>query len=464
MPKALFNSTVYKLSIIVLVFSAFTLFASSFNKVLAATSYWYGSQDYYLSSPQNWDLLPNSGDDLIFLSDPANNSYNLINNFAEDFQINSILLQDHYAISGADLNVLNRIDVNAPDKSANIDSVINLLSTINLSCSACKEFNLNSDINLGNNSLVLTNYGNINVNGSLIGSGNIYINNAGGNDKIVTFGNNNNFKGDIYVFNGILKRTANLSIIPNNSNVDLSSDAVLDLDSYSETVGSITGSGEIKLGKGYLATGYNNNSGYFSGIISGEGGLTKRGTGNLSLWANNSYSGTTNIVSGALYINGSQSETIVRLSGGTLGGSGTIGGISAVSGVVTPGAYMYPAILKINGRAKLSYSTTLQVDLNGTAVGSEYDQLKVQGDVHLASANLSVQLNYVPAVDDSYIIIKASGNVTGTFSNLPEGSTFSASGYNFMIHYDTNSVVLTVVEPVSDQNITVPEPTEEPIN
>ena len=80
----------------------------------------------------------------------------------------------------------------------------------------------------------------------------------------------------------------------------MASGATLNLATFSETVGSIAGAGNIALGTGTLTSGGNNASTTFSGVISGTGGMIKAGTGSLTLSGTNTYSGVTTVSAGTL--------------------------------------------------------------------------------------------------------------------------------------------------------------------
>ena len=137
-------------------------------------------------------------------------------------------------------------------------------------------------------------------------------------------------------------------------------------------------------------------------------------------------------------------------SGGILEGTGTVGDVFVnQGGIIAPGhspGCLSTGNMDING--------TYQAELGGTTACSGYDQLKVTGTVTLSDSNpatLTVSLynGFKPKVGNTFTIIDndASDAVTGTFNNLPEGATFTVSGYVFKITYkggDGNDIVLTV--------------------
>src|SRR5207244_11486023 len=102
------------------------------------------------------------------------------------------------------------------------------------------------------------------------------------------------------------------------------------------------------------------------------------------------------------------------------------------------------------GNVTLTNLATFLVELNGTNVGTSYDQLNVIGTVNLANCALSISLGYTPALGDVFTIIAndATDTVTGTFAALPEGARFITANTTFQITYaggSGNDVVLTVV-------------------
>ncbi len=70
-----------------------------------------------------------------------------------------------------------------------------------------------------------------------------------------------------------------------------------------------------------------------SGEISGDGGLTKIGAGTITLTANNTYTGPTEVEAGALIVDGFLTGNVTVQSGATFGGDGIVAGdITLVGG------------------------------------------------------------------------------------------------------------------------------------
>ncbi|WP_320423772.1 autotransporter-associated beta strand repeat-containing protein [Roseateles agri] len=109
-----------------------------------------------------------------------------------------------------------------------------------------------------------------------------------------------------------------------------------------QTIGSLAGSGRVALGSFRLAAGADQSSTTFSGSIDGSGGLTKLGSGTLTLSGTNTQSGTTLLQAGTLVLAGGQAQadgTALDISTGAtlnLAGDETIGALLG-SGAVTLG-------------------------------------------------------------------------------------------------------------------------------
>ena len=160
---------------------------------------------------------------------------------------------------------------------------------------------------------------------------------------------------------------------------------------------------------------------------------------------------------GALLVNGSTSSlsAVTVNSGGTLGGTGTISGTVMVNsgGNLSPGNS--PGILTTTGSVTLAATSNFRVDINGAAVGTQYDQLIVTGTIDITGSNLKVTVGGTLTIGDQYTIINNEGPdaVAGTFAGLTEGGRFNSGGNAFTISYvggSGNDVVLNSVTAVPE--------------
>lgn len=192
----------------------------------------------------------------------------------------------------------------------------------------------------------------------------------------------------------------------------------------------------------------------FAGVISGSGAFNKRGAALMQLTGNNTYTGDTTISAGTLQVDGSQPQSLVQNSG-RLQGSGTVGAINlnSSSAVVAPGdspgiltcSSVSPTGTGNNGRG------SLEMELNGPAPGTGYDQLNVHGTVTLNSRiTLNASLNFSSSLSNTFTIISNDGTdpVVGTFLGLAQNATLTIGSEQFQISYtggDGNDVVLTQI-------------------
>jgi autotransporter-associated beta strand protein len=245
--------------------------------------------------------------------------------------------------------------------------------------------------------------------------------------------------------------------------------ATLNLNSFSQTIGSLAGGGttggNVTLGaNATLTTGGNDTSTSYAGIISGTGtsGLTKTGNGTLSLNGTNTYTGATAIDAGTLLVNGSLAAGAVTVNGGTLGGTGTIGGAVTVNatGGVTPGASA--GTLAITGNLTLTNLVAvatgkLKFELGANGIGTS-DRITVGGNLILTDNNLNLAdfqfISLAGLANGTYPLITYTGSITGGLdaSNLiGTGNITGAGGTgDGTLQIDTdNKVVQLVVTNVS---------------
>ena len=146
--------------------------------------------------------------------------------------------------------------------------------------------------------------------------------------SVLNLGGVNSYSGPTTISAGTLQLGSNTAL-GNSSAVSVNLGAVLDLDSYSPTFGSLTGSGTVTntAGSGtstLTLTPASGSTAAFTGIIqngSGTVALTLNGNGALLLSDSSTYTGAATITAGTLQI----------------GGGGTTGSINGTSGVTDNG-------------------------------------------------------------------------------------------------------------------------------
>ncbi len=189
------------------------------------------------------------------------------------------------------------------------------------------------------------------------------------------------------------------------------------------------------------------------GVIQGSAGLTKAGNGVLDLSGANTYTGGTTVSTGALLVDGTVGDVTVA-SGATLGGSGTVASITSNSATVSPGdSATTTGILKDSGAFSTGAGSSFAVTINGTTVGTNYDQLVAGGAINLTNAALNVSIgSFTPVPGEQFTILRNTPGtaITGNFLNQAEGSTVVANGHDFSISYvggGGHDVVLTAISP-----------------
>jgi len=135
--------------------------------------------------------------------------------------------------------------------------------------------------------------------GAISGSGTLIKQNTG----TVILTGANTYNGDTTVSAGTLQAGAP-NTFSSTSLVTVSTGATLALNNSNQTIGNLTGTGNVTLGTATLTLG-DSITQTFSGIISGVGGsLTKQGAGTFTLIGPNTYSGGTTVSAGTLGVSG----------------------------------------------------------------------------------------------------------------------------------------------------------------
>jgi hypothetical protein len=95
---------------------------------------------------------------------------------------------------------------------------------------------------------------------------------------------------------------------------------------------------------------------------------------------------------------------------------------------------------------------TYQAEIAGPTACTQYDQVVATSSVVITNGTLqpSIISGFIPTVGQTFTVINntSANPISGVFTNLPEGSTISADGYDFKLSYvggDGNDVTLTVI-------------------
>ena len=243
-----------------------------------------------------------------------------------------------------------------------------------------------------------------------------------------TFSGDNSFSGGLTVEAGAAKA----GIADNafgSGHVKIADGARLDLANFNETIGGLDGlnpadgnghDGNINLGSGTLTLNQDLHAD-FSGVISGTGGLTKNGKGDLVLYGANDYSGATALNEGALVQGAAGGFSAASTYNVASGASLELGGFSStLAGLSNGGDVFFGG----NGGSVLNVSG----DYNGTggtlhmsAVfgddNSLTDRMNVTGNTSGSSKiDITNRHGFGAKTNNGIEIISVAGNSDGLFT------------------------------------------------
>ncbi|HEX5221570.1 MAG TPA: LamG-like jellyroll fold domain-containing protein [Verrucomicrobiae bacterium] len=302
------------------------------------------------------------------------------------------------------------------------------------------------------------------------------------------------FFGPTTVSAGTLALRGGDNRLPQAMSVSISAGAVLDLSNNNQALASLTGSGNVSLGYGTLTLAMTSAQ-TFSGIISGSpngappasgnteespnpGGLTKSGSGKLTLTANQAYTGDTLITSGTLALSGNgglpgSSNLVVSLggildvtaktgasiglsAGQTLKGRGTVlGGVSVNNlSTISPGESVGTLV---TGAETWAGGGTYLWEANHATTPGNWDTLNINGTLNIAANagnKFVLQLVSPPgplpgfnsATSYSWIIATTTGGVQNfdpaKFAVDASGLGVNLSGGAFTVQVSGNNLLL----------------------
>jgi len=239
--------------------------------------------------------------------------------------------------------------------------------------------------------------------------------------------------------------------VNNLARVVVNSDGQFNINGFTETVGSLAGSGNVTLGStGILNTGGNNASTTFSGVITGGGTVTKQGTGTMTLSNNNTYTGATTVSAGTLALtattNTLSTSTDVTVSSGatlslatstsqmlhSLAGAGTVTVGSGANLTIDTTSTAFTGTLNLNGATLTLDGTSLGNGMTLNVTGNSVIDFSGNSTLSLASLNLAagatLQIKNWVAGQDFFF---DSGTVNGSSINTISSGTGTLGSINF---------------------------------
>ena len=146
--------------------------------------------------------------------------------------------------------------------------------------------------------------------GNLVGSANFGLTKVGTGTLTLSGSSGSRYVLTTTVSAGTLQAGAT-NAFSDDSAYSVANGATLDLNGFSQVIGSLTGvaGANVTLGAGTLTAGGDGTTTAYAGSISGSGGLTKQGTGTLTLSGTNTYSGATIVSTGEMRIANSASAS-----------------------------------------------------------------------------------------------------------------------------------------------------------
>ncbi len=242
-------------------------------------------------------------------------------------------------------------------------------------------------------------------------------------DGTLILGASNTYTGPTTISGGVLQLT-NVERLDNATDVTVAMTATFDLNSFNETINSLSGSGIVTLGSASLVVGINNGSGDFSGVISGTGDILKEGSGVQTLSGQNNYAGATFVDGGELVLNGGgqidQSTTVV---GFNIGSNGT----ATMDGTGTTWDLSGNLLIGLDGTGHMNIRNGASMTVEGDVrVGSNNQGPSSAGTLSLDGGTLDNSLgNGVDVINGT---LQGQGMVLGDVDNFARLAPGNSAG------------------------------------
>jgi hypothetical protein len=182
----------------------------------------------------------------------------------------------------------------------------------------------------------------------------------------VVLATNNSYSGNTFI-QGKLTLAGGDDRLPATTQVVLanSTNASLDLGGNHQTIGLLSGGGNVTLANGTLIINQASSS-IYAGMLNGSGEVIKTNSGVLNLAGVWSCTGITRVSGGSLQVNGTLCGSSIVVGGAMLGGTGVISGPVAIEsgGIFSPGPGL--GTLTVSNSLSLAENSTTSIQIDST--------------------------------------------------------------------------------------------------